>query len=162
MSDLLNRNSHRPAPLVNPQRWPDIANVPAASIKATIARVLFRRVARKLPLRVEFPGGEVLGRGGPVMRILRPAAFYRRIGAGGLIGFGEAYMAGDWAAHDLPGVLTIFASQVSKLVPPALQRLRVPPRYAGSRAPSARHPGKRADQHLTALRSVQRLVLDFP
>jgi cyclopropane-fatty-acyl-phospholipid synthase len=124
VSDLLNRKSHQPVPLINPQRWPDIASPPPTGVKATIARVLFRRVVRKLPLRVEFPDGEVLGRGGPLMRILRPTAFYRRVGAGGLIGFGEAYMAGDWAAEELTRVLTVFASQVSKLVPPALQRLR--------------------------------------
>ena len=39
---------------------------------------------------------EVLGRGGPTMRIHRPDEFYARIGRDGLIGFGEAYLTGAW------------------------------------------------------------------
>src|SRR5262249_1004345 len=45
-------------------------------------------------------------------------------GATGTIGFGEAYMAGDWTAEDLTGVLTAFAAHVRELVPAVLQRLR--------------------------------------
>ena len=35
--------------------------------------------------------------------LIRPDAFFQRLGAGGLIGFGEAYQAGDWDTDDLPG-----------------------------------------------------------
>ena len=43
------------------------------------------------------------------------------------IGFGEAYMAGDWTAGDgtdLADLLTPFAARLTTLVPPPLQRLR--------------------------------------
>jgi cyclopropane-fatty-acyl-phospholipid synthase len=46
------------------------------------------------------------------------------VGATGTIGFGEAYMAGDWTADDLAAVLTAFAAHVRDLVPTALQKLR--------------------------------------
>ncbi|HEX3264430.1 MAG TPA: cyclopropane-fatty-acyl-phospholipid synthase family protein, partial [Candidatus Limnocylindrales bacterium] len=38
--------------------------------------------------------------------------------------FGEAYMAGEWVADDLAGVLSAFASRLQQLVPGPLQRLR--------------------------------------
>ena len=50
--------------------------------------------------------------------------FFRRLGASGLIGFGESYMAGDWDSPDLTGVLTVFAAHAGELVPPGLKRLR--------------------------------------
>ena len=53
-----------------------------------------------------------------------PAEFFRRLGASGLIGFGESYMAGDWDSTDLTGLLTVFAAHAAELVPPWLQRLR--------------------------------------
>ena len=62
-------------------------------------------------------------------------------GASGLIGFGESYMAGDWDAPDLAGVLTVFARQMSSLVPPRLQAFR---RLAVKALPSA-HQGSQAN-----------------
>jgi cyclopropane-fatty-acyl-phospholipid synthase len=115
------------APELDVERWPDLATVPPAGLSSRVARSLFERVVRKLEVRVLLPDGRVLGAGGltgPVMRLDRPEAFFRRVGAGGLIGFGEAYMAGDWTADDLPAVLTVFARRMASLVPPPLQRLR--------------------------------------
>jgi cyclopropane-fatty-acyl-phospholipid synthase len=63
-----------------------------------------------------------------------PGAFFARIGAGGLIGLGESYMAGEWACADLTGLLTVFAAHVADLVPTPLQRLR---RLAVRRQPTA-------------------------
>ena len=68
----------------------------------------------------------------------------------GLIGFGEAYMAGDWDADDLPGVLTVFAGQMATLVPPPLQRLRDRLAVTATAERRAGHPGRRAPQHLAA------------
>ena len=68
------------------------------------------------------------------MVLHRPREFFRRIGASGLIGFGESYMAGDWDSADLPGLLTVFAANVGDLVPPWQQRLR---QLAVRRPPSA-------------------------
>jgi cyclopropane-fatty-acyl-phospholipid synthase len=62
--------------------------------------------------------------GAPTMRLVRPAAFFARLGDSGTIGFGEAYMAGDWVTDDLAGVLAAFAANLRGLVPASLQRLR--------------------------------------
>ena len=107
--------------------WPDIAALPPGGLRAKIGRSLFERLAAKLDLRILLPTGRNIGGGGPAapeMRLERPGALYRRLGHGGLIGFGEAYMAGDWTAEDLPLVLTVFCRRMATLVPPPLQRLR--------------------------------------
>lgn len=110
---------------IDPQRWPDVARTPRDRIRAAIARTLVRHSAARLPLRMQLPDGEVLGTAtAPVMVIRRPEAFYRRLGASGLVGFGEAYQAGDWESDDLPGLLAIFARHVESIVPRQLQWLR--------------------------------------
>ena len=96
-------------------------------MRARIARILFTAGVAKLPLRVRFPDGRLIGAGAPsepVMIMHRPREFFRRVGASGLIGFGESYMAGDWDCADLTGLLTVFAANVGDLVPPWQQRLR--------------------------------------
>jgi cyclopropane-fatty-acyl-phospholipid synthase len=101
-------------------------HAPRVAARATIARALFLRTARHLPLRVVLPDGTITGRGdpdGPVMTISRDA-FFHRLAAAGKIGFGEAYMAGDWAADDLAEALAAFAARVDRLLPRPLQRLR--------------------------------------
>jgi cyclopropane-fatty-acyl-phospholipid synthase len=128
---------------VDAGRWPDVAGVPRAGIRRAIARALFIRAAEGLDIRVLFPGGQQLGSGppgAPEMVLHRPADFFARVGAGGLIGFGESYMAGDWDCTDLPGLLTTFALDTATLVPPPLQRLR---RLAVRRLPVTGH-GTRA------------------
>ncbi len=99
---------------------------PRVAARARIAHALFLRAVRGLPLRVVLPAGATLGGGGPdapVMTIERDA-FFHRLAAGGKIGFGEAYMAGDWRADDLAGVLAAFAARVERLLPGRFQRLR--------------------------------------
>ncbi len=115
---------------VDPTRWPDVATVASSPVRAATARRLFVAAASRLPLRVVEAGGRRYGGGGadaPLMILVRPGAFFRRLGATGTIGFGEAYMAGDWTVgdgDDLADVLAAFASRVADLVPPALHRLR--------------------------------------
>ncbi len=117
---------------VDEGRWPDVARVPIGRIHATVAARLLRRAARRVDLRLALPDGTSLGSAdpaAPIMRLHRPEALHRRLGRGGLIGFGEAYQAGDWDAgeHDeteLPRVLSAFARQVENLVPRWMQRLR--------------------------------------
>ncbi len=115
---------------ISPQRWPDVARVPAGPlgrIGAPIAHRLFRRAAARLPLRLVYPDGSVVGAADPTlptMVIHRPDRLARRIGRYGLIGFGESYMAGEWTSADLAGVLTAFADSVADLVPASLQWLR--------------------------------------
>jgi cyclopropane-fatty-acyl-phospholipid synthase len=125
MSQITMRRNE--AAVVDQARWPDVAAVPTSGARAVIARALFTRVAAKLAVRVATPGGVTFGGGGidaPLMRLRRPDHFYRRLGAGGLIGFGESYMAGDWDCDDLTALLTVFASQVATLVPRPLQSVR--------------------------------------
>ena len=112
-------------------RWPTAAAPPRAPLRAGIARVVFEHAVRRVPVRVTYPDGRVLGAGPPAspeLEVVRPAAFFARLGRDAKIGFGEAYMAGDWRAGpgtDLADLLTPFASQLTTLIPPALQRLRV-------------------------------------
>jgi cyclopropane-fatty-acyl-phospholipid synthase len=122
-------NSARPfgPARIDAQLWPDVAVVPRSPVRAAIARRLFHGAALRLPIRVVEDGGKSYGGGtalDPVMRMVRPSAFYQRVGATGTIGFGEAYMAGDWTAEDLSGVLTAFAANMRNLIPSALHRLR--------------------------------------
>lgn len=112
---------------IDPERWPDVAAIPSQLARATIARALFRRAVDRLAVRVVESGGRSYGGGGPdspTFHLYRPVAFFRRLGATGTIGFGEAYMAGDWSSDDPAGVLTAFAANIRELVPPALHRLR--------------------------------------
>ncbi|HJQ43501.1 MAG TPA: cyclopropane-fatty-acyl-phospholipid synthase family protein [Jatrophihabitantaceae bacterium] len=114
-------------PAIDSGAWPDIATVPHSTIRTAVARRIFRTAVRRIPLQVVEPDGHTYGGGSPsdpVMRLVRPASFFARVGASGTIGFGEAYMAGDWDADDLAGVLTAFAGNLRNLVPHGLQRLR--------------------------------------
>ena len=108
------------------RRGPVVPEVPPSRVRATIARGLFERATARLPLQVELASGRVLTEGppgAPVMVIERDA-FWRRLGADGKIGFGEAYMAGDWTTPDLAAVLGVFADSLTTLIPEPLQRLR--------------------------------------
>ena len=112
---------------IDADRWPDVAAAAASPVRAAAARALFNTAVARLPLRVRLPDGGLFGAGArpaPVMILHRPREFFRRVGASGLIGFGESYMAGDWDCADLTGLLTVFAAHVDDLVPPWLQRLR--------------------------------------
>ncbi|HZC70958.1 MAG TPA: cyclopropane-fatty-acyl-phospholipid synthase family protein [Jatrophihabitans sp.] len=112
---------------VDAGRWPDIAAVPHRPLRAGAARQLFRRATARIALRVAESDRHWYGGGtgtDPVMRLVRPDAFYHRLGDSGTIGFGEAYMAGDWTTEDLPGVLAAFAANLHSAIPPVLQRFR--------------------------------------
>ncbi|MYR40550.1 cyclopropane-fatty-acyl-phospholipid synthase family protein, partial [Streptomyces sp. SID5910] len=96
----------------------------AGRARRAVAAAVLRRALNRLPLRVRFAGGDTIGLGGPLVEIHDPDAFHGRIGAQGLIGFGESYMAGEWDAPDLVGALTVLAAHAADLVPAPLQRLR--------------------------------------
>lgn len=133
------------------QRWPAVAQVPSgpvAAVSAMIADQLLRRAAARLPLRLVYPDGTVIGTAdptSPALVINRPEAMARRIGRSGLIGFGESYMVGEWDSENLTEVLTIFAASVGDLTPPAFRWLRSialarPPRLQhGSREQARRN-----------------------
>ncbi|MEU9010108.1 cyclopropane-fatty-acyl-phospholipid synthase family protein [Streptomyces sp. NPDC048479] len=125
---------------VDARSWPDVARLPRTSrLRTAAAERLVLRAFGRLPLRVRPAGGEPIGLGGPLLEVHNPQAFFRRIGASGLIGFGESYMAGEWEARDLVGVLAVLAEHPATLVPEPLRRLRgawAPTRPAGHRSTS--------------------------
>ncbi|ATL31535.1 SAM-dependent methyltransferase [Streptomyces formicae] len=110
---------------IDADRWPDVAAVPRCSpVRQAIARAIVLRALRRLPLRVRLGDAEQFGVRGPLLVVRAPEAFWRRIAVGGLIGFGESYLAGEWEADDLVGVLGVLARHAATLVPAPLQRLR--------------------------------------
>lgn len=116
-----------PAPVPVRPPWEQLEPAPRAAGRALIAERLFRYAVRDLPVRIALAGGERLGAGGPgspLMRIERPRAFFHRLGVHGKIGFGEAYMAGDWSSPEPADLLTPFAGRIAQLIPRPLQTLR--------------------------------------
>ncbi|CAN5775864.1 class I SAM-dependent methyltransferase [soil metagenome] len=115
---------------IDSARWPDVATLPRgplAALSAKVADSLLRRAAERLPLRLIYPDGTVVGAADPTLPTLvlhHPDRLVRRVGNSGLIGFGESYMAGEWSSDDLAGVLTGFATSMADLVPRSLQKLR--------------------------------------
>jgi cyclopropane-fatty-acyl-phospholipid synthase len=112
---------------IDPGRWPDVAEVRGSAARAEIARLLFRAAVSRLPILVQLPDGRCLGAGkpgAPMMKLHDPASFFTRVGAGGLIGFGESYLADEWDCDDLTGLITVFATHIRALVPGPLQKLR--------------------------------------
>ena len=111
-------------------RWQAIAPTPRAPLSATVARLIFERATDLVPVRVSYPDGHITGSGpiaSPELELVRPNAFFARLGKDTKIGFGEAYMAGDWragAGTDLADLLTPFAARLTTLGPRPLQRLR--------------------------------------
>ncbi len=115
---------------IDSKRWPAVARVPNGPVSiatGAIADRLFRRAAARLPIRVVYPDGTIIGAADPTlptMVVHRPDALVRRVGRFGLIGFGESYMAGDWSSTDPAGLLTEFGKRLAELIPPLLQRFR--------------------------------------
>ncbi len=112
-------------------RWPGIVRTPKTPLKARLASWVLRPAVNRIPVRLTFPDGQSWGSGGPdapEMKLVRPQSFFARLGADTKIGFGEAYMAGDWTTGDdtdLAELLTPFAERITQLVPQSLQRARV-------------------------------------
>ena len=119
-------------PVIDPVRWPGLTARRARVrrvVEGTLARRIFLSAVKRLPVRVQLGreaivGGAATDPNAPLMVLERPDAFFEAVGAGGLIGFGESYMAGDWHADDLGGLLEVFAAQMATLVPEPLQKLR--------------------------------------
>jgi cyclopropane-fatty-acyl-phospholipid synthase len=141
-------------------RWPDVATVPGSAVRAAAARLAFHHAARKLRLRIAAPGagpaaapgaGPAVA-GGAGLTLRRPADFFRRLGGDGPMGFGEAYMAGDWDSTDLAGLLTALGAGYDQLVPAPLRALR--------QLVVRRRPAE--DQSITGSRRNIQLHYDLP
>ena len=107
--------------------WPGLQDPGDDATRRTISRWLMRAAVRRMPMRLRWPDGTVEGAGtvdDPTVRLIRPDAFFTRLGAHGLIGFGEAWMVGDWDSEDLVGVLRVLTENIEHLVPRPLRNLR--------------------------------------
>jgi len=125
MSSSLDAHPVGPTEVVDLVRWPAMAPPAAAPVRAELARIVFRRAARRAGVCVRMPDGSTFGpAAGPVIEVTDPAAFFTRLGRDGKVGFGEAYMAGDWDTLDLVGVLEAMARKIETLVPPKLHWIR--------------------------------------
>ena len=140
------------APAADRLRWPDVATVPATAVRAVAARLAFGRAVRRLGLQVAGPEGDSPGSGATLV-IRRPADFFRRLGADGPMGFGEAYMAGDWDTDELAELLTALGTGYEQLVPAPLRLLRP---LLVRRRPAAE------DQSITSSRRNIELHYDLP
>jgi cyclopropane-fatty-acyl-phospholipid synthase len=109
-------------------RWPNVHTVPDAPVRARIAERVVHRIARDAGVLITRPDAPTRGADlrphAPTLTLHRPDAFYRRVAARGLIGFGEAYQAGDWDSDDLPGLIAAFGARAGRLAPAPLRRLR--------------------------------------
>ncbi|WIM90439.1 class I SAM-dependent methyltransferase [Candidatus Mycobacterium wuenschmannii] len=141
-------------PTIDPERWPAVAKVPsgpASAATGAIADRLLRRVADRLPLRLSYPDGSVIGVGdaaSPMLNIHQPDRLARRVGRHGLIGFGESYMAGEWSSTELTAALTVLAGNMDTLVPRGLQWLR--PIVTASQPHSAQRSRRQSRQAVAA------------
>jgi cyclopropane-fatty-acyl-phospholipid synthase len=98
-----------------------------ATARARIAHQVFRRGLSRVPVVTELPDGTRWGRqagDAPVIVVRRPRDLFLRLGADANIGFGEAYMAGDWYSDRVADVLAVLAAYLVEAVPPSLQALR--------------------------------------
>ncbi|WP_194905209.1 SAM-dependent methyltransferase [Catenulispora rubra] len=125
--------THQSIPLIDTDRWPDLARFPDRPVRARVARRLFTHALKDIPVTVVAPNGLALagagvpGGGGPVLRVRRPQEFLNRLGTDGLIGFGEAYQTGAWdteTGDELVALLTELASRLEDLIPRPLHRMR--------------------------------------
>ena len=134
---------------VNLERWPAMAAPSPAPLRATLARVAFRRAARCADIYVRLPNGDSFGSpSGPVLDVINDDAFFTRLGREGKIGFGEGYMAGDWDAPCLVEVLEALARQIDTLIPPRLQWIR--------RLYEGRHPEHEENDREGSRRNIAR------
>src|SRR5205085_12199605 len=123
---------------------------------ARVARRIFRAGTHRLGLTWSEDGSPA------DIRVLNPDAFFLRVGNQGLIGFGEAYMAGDWDADDLGGTLGVLAAEIADLVPRWMQRMRAayvarPPKHQRSSTDNSR---SNIAHHYDLSNDLFRLFLD--
>jgi cyclopropane fatty-acyl-phospholipid synthase-like methyltransferase len=92
------KNSRNRSTAIDAECWPAVATVPSGPVvaaSAVIADRLLRRAVVRLPLRLVYPDGTVIGAGdatAPALVIHRPDRLARRMGRYGLIGFGDQTM----------------------------------------------------------------------
>ena len=97
------------------------------NIRAEVTKLLLRRIAPQVDVRVILPNGDELGPNKsnlPTLRILNDD-FFNRLGNDLKIGLGESFMAKDWVAEpDLAEVLTPYAEKLLNIVPGWMRKFR--------------------------------------
>ena len=83
-------------------RWPTAATPPRAPLRAAIARVVFEHAVRRVPVRVTYPDGRVLGGGSPTSPELSSSA-QRRSSPGWAATRRSASVRPTWPATGGPG-----------------------------------------------------------
>lgn len=115
--------------------WPDLESAPTARVRAAVARAVLRRVTGKADVDLVLPNGHRLDRGGRLTMIVTSPQCFHRLGADVRVGFGEAYMAGEWQTGDdtdLGDLLAALAPHAGDGIPGLLTWVR---RLAESRHP---------------------------
>jgi cyclopropane-fatty-acyl-phospholipid synthase len=149
MSVFLEPDLHGRPEGVDLARWPDLAAPAPTPVRSALAGLFLRRVARQSGVHIRLPDGRSLGPPtGPTMEVADLGSLLARLGRDGKVGFGEAYMAGEWDAPDLTAVLEAMAQTVDTLVPPALQWAR--------RLHEDRHPADEDNDRTGARRNIAR------
>ena len=123
-----------------------IPEAPPVRFRAMLAKGIAKRAERRLGVKII--SGEDAAGDAPALLLRRPESFYRRMGADGLIGFGEAFQAGDWETADLARTLTVLVTGMDRIMPRPLQRIR------GHRA-APRPPGGEGQTVDGALRNAR-------
>ena len=149
---------------IDPDRWPDVVAVPQNRLRGAVAERLVRHAVRSLPLRVTTADGKRFGAGAADrsgLHLVRPEDFYRRLAAGGLIGFGESFMAGDWTSRR-PARPADRDGRPDGHPDPAAAAAAAARRGARPAGRPGQHGDRLAGQHPPALRPVQRAVRAVP
>lgn len=146
-----------------------VRSLPPATrwLTVSVSRRLFQRALhrmRDVRLTVAFPDQRVIEVGdvslpGPTLRILTDD-FFARLATGGKVGLGEAYTAREWEADDIPAVLGAFASNLDRMVPPVLRRLRTLVEGRMRRTNSLRRAARNIAHHYDLSNDFFSLFLD--
>lgn len=101
---------------VDLERWPALAAPEGVGGQAAgdVAQAL-RRSARELGVRIDYPDSSAAGDFDAPVRVVlaEPERFWARLATGGVVGLGESYMAGEWAASDLRAAVAALAPWVA-------------------------------------------------
>ena len=138
------------------------------NIRADVTKILLRRIAPRVDVKVILPNGEELGPKKdnlPILRIV-DENFFNRLGNDLKIGLGESFMAKEWEAEpDLGDVLTPYAEKLLHIVPSWMRKFRklfeqFQPKHeennlTGSKSNISRHYdlSNRSEEHTSELQS---------
>jgi cyclopropane-fatty-acyl-phospholipid synthase len=110
---------------IDTQDWAALRPPSVSPLKVAVAKAFIRRAATHCGLRLQFDDGTWFGDPlGPVMQIEDYDALAARVAMYGEIGFGEAYMAGEWRSPDLVALLKAIVRQIWTVVPRPVASLR--------------------------------------